>query len=101
MWTGHVASSSCILLEDHALSHSAYDAQEPEFLDLVGIGHDLRDDGLLPVLETRLYRKEKAAAVVRVNEEGELFNDDGNLTAVPKIRRRTTRTPIPQRAPHL
>ena len=70
----------CVLLEDHALSHLAHDAQEPEFLDLVGIGHDLWDDGLLPVSETRLYRKEKAGAVVRVNEEGELFNDDGNLT---------------------
>lgn len=36
-----------------------------------------RDDGLLSVFETRLYRKAKAAAVVRVNEEGELFNGDG------------------------
>ena len=63
LWPGHVASYSYILLENHALAHLRRDAQELECLELVGAGHDLRDDGLLPIFETRKYRIAKTMAI--------------------------------------
>ena len=52
LWPGHVASCSCVLLEDRALSHLSHDAQKLKFLELVEPGPDLQDDDLLPIFET-------------------------------------------------
>ncbi|KAI0720112.1 RNI-like protein [Cerioporus squamosus] len=51
----HVALSSCFLLTDHACSHLAHAVPKLEFLELAGIGADLRDDGLVRLLETTPY----------------------------------------------
>ncbi|TBU29877.1 RNI-like protein [Dichomitus squalens] len=51
----HLALSSCILLTDHALSHLAHAVPRLEFLELAGIGPDLRDDGLVRLLDTTPY----------------------------------------------
>ena len=51
----HVAFSSCVLLTDHALSHLAHAVPKLEFLELAGIGPDLRDDGLVRLFETTPY----------------------------------------------
>ena len=57
------------------LSHLAHDVLELKFLELVGIVHDLHDDGPLTVSHTRLYRKANTAAIwleIEVTEEGEI-----------------------------
>ena len=51
----HVAFSSCVLLTDPALSHLAHAVPKLEFLELAGIGPDLRDDGLVRLFETTPY----------------------------------------------
>lgn len=51
----HIAFSSCVLLTDHALSHLAHAVPKLEFLELAGIGPELRDDGLVRLLETTAY----------------------------------------------
>ncbi|RPD82252.1 RNI-like protein [Lentinus tigrinus ALCF2SS1-7] len=51
----HIALSSCFLLTDHACSHLAHAVPKLEFLELAGIGADLRDDGLVRLLETTPY----------------------------------------------
>ncbi|KAH9949386.1 RNI-like protein [Amylocystis lapponica] len=47
--------SSCIMLTDHACSHLAYTVPKLEFLELAGIGAELRDEGLVHLLETTPY----------------------------------------------
>ena len=53
----HLSLSGCILLTDHACSHLAHAVPKLEFLELAGIGPDLRDDGLVRLLETTPFIK--------------------------------------------
>lgn len=48
----HLNLSSCVLLTDHACSHLAHAVPQLEFLELAGIGPELRDDGLVRLLGT-------------------------------------------------
>jgi F-box and leucine-rich repeat protein 2/20 len=48
----HLNLSSCLLLTDHACSHLAHTVPRLEFLELAGIGPELRDDGLVRLLST-------------------------------------------------
>ncbi|CAL1694406.1 unnamed protein product [Somion occarium] len=48
----HLNLSSCILLTDHACSHLAHAVPKLEFLELASIGPELRDDGLIRLLNT-------------------------------------------------
>jgi F-box and leucine-rich repeat protein 2/20 len=48
----HLNLSSCVLLTDHACSHLAHSAPNLEFLELAGIGPELRDNGLVRLLKT-------------------------------------------------
>ncbi|KZT08566.1 RNI-like protein [Laetiporus sulphureus 93-53] len=48
----HVNLSSCIMLTDHACSHLAHAVPKLEFLELAGIGAELKDDGLVRLLCT-------------------------------------------------
>ncbi|KAF7791608.1 hypothetical protein EIP86_002625 [Pleurotus ostreatoroseus] len=51
----HLNLSFCVLLTDHACSHLAYAVPKLEFLELAGIGSELRDDGLVRLLTTTPY----------------------------------------------
>ncbi|GJE86208.1 antagonist of mitotic exit network protein, putative [Phanerochaete sordida] len=48
----HLNLSSCVLLTDHACSHLAHAVPKLEFLELAGIGPELRNDGLVRLLST-------------------------------------------------
>ncbi|TFY82856.1 hypothetical protein EWM64_g1162 [Hericium alpestre] len=48
----HLSLSCCILLTDIACSHLAHTVPNLEFLELGGIGGELKDDGLVLLLET-------------------------------------------------
>jgi len=48
----HLNLSSCILLTDHACSHLAHTVPKLEFLELAGIGPELRDDGVVRLINT-------------------------------------------------
>jgi len=48
----HLSLSSCILLTDIACSHLAYAMPQLEFLELGRVGGDLKDDGIVRLLET-------------------------------------------------
>ncbi|KAF5352703.1 hypothetical protein D9756_005857 [Leucocoprinus leucothites] len=48
----HLSLSFCILLTDMACSNLAYTVPHLEFLEMAGIGTDLKDDGLVRLLET-------------------------------------------------
>src|SRR5258708_254297 len=48
----HLSLSSCTLLTDIACSHLAYAMPQLEFLELGRIGGDLKDDGVIRLLET-------------------------------------------------
>ncbi|KAF9055955.1 RNI-like protein, partial [Panaeolus papilionaceus] len=48
----HLVLSSCILLSDVACSNLAFSVPELEFLELAGIGPDLKDEGLIRLLST-------------------------------------------------
>ncbi|TFK41893.1 hypothetical protein BDQ12DRAFT_677339 [Crucibulum laeve] len=48
----HLALSSCVLLTDTACSNLAYSMPALEFLELGGIGSDIKDDGLIRLLNT-------------------------------------------------
>ncbi|KAI0962374.1 hypothetical protein AcV7_001231 [Taiwanofungus camphoratus] len=48
----HLSLSSCIMLTDHACSHLAHAVPNLEFLEMAGIGADLRDGGLVRLLDT-------------------------------------------------
>ncbi|KAF8963844.1 RNI-like protein [Flammula alnicola] len=51
----HLVLSSCILLSDTACSNLAHSVPKLEFLELAGIGGDLKDDGLVRLLSTTPY----------------------------------------------
>ncbi|KAI0652456.1 hypothetical protein C8Q79DRAFT_896671 [Trametes meyenii] len=51
----HLALSSCIMLTDHACTHLAFAVPKLEFLELSGIGADIRDAGLVHLLDTTPY----------------------------------------------
>lgn len=51
----HLNLSSCVLLTDHACSHLAYAVPKLEFLELAAIGPELRNDGLVRLLNTTPY----------------------------------------------
>jgi F-box/leucine-rich repeat protein 2/20 len=51
----HLSLSSCVLLTDIACSHLAYSMPRLEYLELAGIGAELRDDGLVRLLGTTPY----------------------------------------------
>ncbi|KAF8079086.1 F-box domain-containing protein [Lyophyllum atratum] len=51
----HLSMSCCLLLTDDACSNLAYSVPRLEFLELAGIGADLKDDGLLRLLKTTPY----------------------------------------------
>lgn len=48
----HLSLSSCTLLTDIACSHLAYSMPRLEFLELGRVGGDLKDDGVVRLLET-------------------------------------------------
>ncbi|TFY71187.1 hypothetical protein EVG20_g1828 [Dentipellis fragilis] len=48
----HLSLSSCILLTDIACAHLAHTMPQLEFLELAGIGGELKDEGLIRLLET-------------------------------------------------
>ncbi|KAA1467773.1 RNI-like protein [Dentipellis sp. KUC8613] len=48
----HLSLSSCTLLTDIACSHLAHTMPRLEYLELAGIGGDLKDEGLIRLLET-------------------------------------------------
>ncbi|KAJ7597327.1 RNI-like protein [Mycena floridula] len=48
----HLSLSSCILLTDIACSNLAHSVPHLEFLELAGIGEDLKDEGLIRLLNT-------------------------------------------------
>ncbi|KAI0316486.1 hypothetical protein OF83DRAFT_1060254 [Amylostereum chailletii] len=48
----HLSFSNCGLLTDHACSHLAHTVPNLEFLELASIGAELKDDGLIRLLET-------------------------------------------------
>ncbi|KAJ3572216.1 hypothetical protein NP233_g3233 [Leucocoprinus birnbaumii] len=48
----HLSLSYCLLLTDVACSNLAHTVPHLEFLEMAGIGTDLRDDGLIRLLET-------------------------------------------------
>ncbi|OBZ79809.1 SCF E3 ubiquitin ligase complex F-box protein grrA [Grifola frondosa] len=48
----HLSLSSCLMLTDHACSHLAHAVPKLEFFEMAGIGADLRDGGLVRLLET-------------------------------------------------
>ena len=48
----HLSLSSCPLLSDIACSHLAHTVPRLEFLELAGIGQDIRDEGLVRLLKT-------------------------------------------------
>lgn len=48
----HLSVSSCILLTDDACSNLAYSVPQLEFLEMAGIGSDLKDGGLIRLLTT-------------------------------------------------
>ncbi|KAI0673736.1 hypothetical protein C8Q78DRAFT_1018637 [Trametes maxima] len=51
----HLALSSCMMLTDHVCTHLAFAVPKLEFLELAGIGADIRDAGLVHLLETTPY----------------------------------------------
>ncbi|KAI0784907.1 hypothetical protein C8Q75DRAFT_723349 [Abortiporus biennis] len=51
----HLNLSSCILLTDHACSHLAFAVPRLEYLELASIGPELRDDGVVRLLNTTPY----------------------------------------------
>ncbi|KXN88894.1 F-box/LRR-repeat protein 2 [Leucoagaricus sp. SymC.cos] len=48
----HLSLSFCILLTDMACSNLAFTVPHLEFLEMAGIGADLKDDGIIRLLET-------------------------------------------------
>ncbi|KAG6380786.1 hypothetical protein JVT61DRAFT_5170 [Boletus reticuloceps] len=48
----HLSLSSCVMLTDIACSNLAYSVPRLELLELAGIGHTLKDDGLVHLLAT-------------------------------------------------
>ena len=48
----HLSISSCIMLTDDACSNLAYSVPRLEFFEMAGIGSDLKDDGLVRLLNT-------------------------------------------------
>lgn len=48
----HLSLSYCILLTDTACSNLAYSVPQLEFLEMAGIGDDLKDEGLIRLLNT-------------------------------------------------
>ncbi len=48
----HLCLSFCILLTDHACSNIAHSVPRLEFLEMAGIGDDLKDGGLIRLFET-------------------------------------------------
>ncbi|KZV65572.1 RNI-like protein [Peniophora sp. CONT] len=54
----HLSLSNCVLLTDYACAHLAHALPALELLELAGIGAELKDDGLILLLETTpLLRK--------------------------------------------
>lgn len=51
----HLILSSCLLLTDHACSHLAFAVPKLELLELSGIGSEIRDEGLVRLLNTTPY----------------------------------------------
>ncbi|KAI0778773.1 hypothetical protein BD413DRAFT_511639 [Trametes elegans] len=51
----HLSLSACLMLTDHACTHLAYAVPKLEFLELAAIGADMRDAGLVRLLETTPY----------------------------------------------
>ncbi|PPQ77015.1 hypothetical protein CVT25_014832 [Psilocybe cyanescens] len=48
----HLVLSSCVMLTDTACANLAYSVPKLEFLELAGIGTDLKDEGLIRLLST-------------------------------------------------
>ncbi|KAI0640013.1 RNI-like protein [Trametes polyzona] len=93
----HLALSSCTMLTDHACTNLAFAVPKLEFLELAGIGADLRDTGLVRLLETTPY-------IRRLDLEDASEITDAVLTALtpqnpspsPVPPRRGQPTPLPE-----
>ncbi|KAH0591238.1 hypothetical protein H2248_001330 [Termitomyces sp. 'cryptogamus'] len=71
----HLSLSHCILLTDDACSNLAYSVPDLEFLELGGIGSDLKDDGLIRLLSSTPY-------IRRIDLEDASHITDAVLTAI-------------------
>ncbi|KAI0095229.1 hypothetical protein BDY19DRAFT_1044799 [Irpex rosettiformis] len=66
----HLSLSFCVLLTDHACSHLAHAVPKLEFLELAGIGPDMRDTGLVHLLNTTpLIRRLDLEDATEVSDE--------------------------------
>lgn len=66
----HLNLSYCALLTDHACSHLAYAVPKLEFLELAGLGPEMRDTGLVRLLNTTpLIRRLDLEDATEVSDE--------------------------------
>lgn len=72
----HLSLSACVLLTDHACSHLAFAVPKLEFLELAGIGSELRDDGVVRLLSTTPF-------IRRVDLEDAEITDDVLVALTP------------------
>ncbi|CCM03646.1 uncharacterized protein FIBRA_05790 [Fibroporia radiculosa] len=90
----HLSLSSCIMLTDHACSHLAHAVPELEFLEMAGIGVELRDDGLVRLLNTTPF-------IRRLDlEDASEITDDVLLAISPAVADIAARKPVPPQAGH-
>ncbi|THH33142.1 hypothetical protein EUX98_g1038 [Antrodiella citrinella] len=82
----HLSLSSCVVLTDHACSHLAYAVPKLEFLELAGIGPELRDNGVVRLLSTTPF-------IRRVDLEDATEISDDVLAALTPIRDPSESTP--------
>lgn len=88
----HLSLSSCIFLTDYACAHLAHAVPRLEFLELAGIGADLRDDGLVRLFGTTPY-------IRRVDLEDACEITDDVLVALTPEPAPTTPTTVSARTP--
>ncbi|EED77465.1 predicted protein [Postia placenta Mad-698-R] len=93
----HLSLSSCIMLTDHACSHLAHAVPKLELLELAGIGTELRDSGLVRLLNTTPY-------IRRLDlEDASEITDDALFAITPdpvEEPARPTRIPPPPQPGH-
>jgi len=75
----HLSMSACAVLTDHACSHLAYAVPKLEFLELAGIGPELRDSGIVRLLST-------TPLIRRIDLEDATEISDDVLTALTPTR---------------
>ncbi|TFK26796.1 RNI-like protein [Coprinopsis marcescibilis] len=82
----HLNLSSCLLLTDNACANLAYSLPWLEFLEMAGIGTDLKDAGLVRLLE-------RTPLIRRLDLEDASDLSDAVLTAITPVRRQQQEGP--------